>query len=291
MRFGLFILSASPFVTPETLAKIGQCAEDRGIDALWVPEHVVLFSDYESQYPYAEDGRIPSGPDTGMLEPFSTLSFLAAHTSTVRLGTAICLLPQRNPVYAAKEAANVDYLSGGRFDFGIGVGWLREEFEAVNVPWPNRGKRTDEYIEVMQALWGDDPSSFSGEFYDLPSCSMFPKPVQSPHPPLIIGGETDAAMRRAARVGQGWHTFNREPAEMPGLLKRLEEHLAEHGRSRDDLTVMASPYFKPMNPEVVEGFAEAGVDQVTAMLFAFTPDDVEARLDELAPCIERARAS
>jgi probable F420-dependent oxidoreductase len=291
VKFGLFIPAASPFVTPETLAKIGQCAEERGIDTLWVPEHVVLFEDYASQYPYAEDGRIPSGPGVGMLEPFTSLAFLAAHTKAVRLGTAICLLPQRNPVYSAKEAANIDYLSNGRFEFGIGVGWLREEFDAVNVPWPNRGARTDEYIAVMKALWGDDPSEFHGEFYDLPPCSMFPKPVQSPHPPLVIGGESEAAMRRVARLGDSWHTFNREPHEMPPLLARLDELLAEHGRTRADVTVTASPYMKPMSPEIVEGFAETGVDQVTGMLMAFGPDDVEPRMDELAECVERAHAA
>ena len=132
----------------------------------------MLFDEYASSYPYAEDGRIPAPPGTGLLEPFTTLSFLAAHTTTVRLGTAMVLLPQRNPVYTAKEVATLDWLSNGRVDFGVGVGWLEEEFNAVNVPWPQRGKRTDEYLEVLHTLWCDETSAYEGEFYSLNPCSM-----------------------------------------------------------------------------------------------------------------------
>ena len=164
-----------------------------------------------SSYPYAEDGRIPAPPGSGLLEPLNTLSFLAAHTTSVRLGTAMVLLPQRNPVYTAKEVSTLDWLSNGRVDFGIGVGWLKEEFDAVNVPWPQRGRRTDEYLEVLTTLWCDETSAYEGEFYSLDPCSMFPKPVQRPHPPIHIGGESHAALARVARAGQGWHTFNRRP--------------------------------------------------------------------------------
>lgn len=291
MKFGLFAAVANPFASPEMLAALGKACEERGIDSIWVPEHVVLFDDYESHYPYAQDGRIPGMPGMGMLEPFTTLSFLAARTSTVRLATGICLLPQRNPVYTAKEAANVDYLSNGRFDFGIGVGWLKEEFDVVNVPWPDRGKRTDEYIDVMKALWCDDPSELHGDFYDLPPCNMFPKPVQQPHIPLHFGGESDAAIRRAARVGQGWHTFNRLPDEVPGLLKTLDGYLAEYGRSRDGFTVTASPYFNGITPDMVDQFAANGLDQVTALFVATSPEEVESVLDGLQPCIDAAQLS
>ena len=175
MRIDLWVPTANPFTTPELLALIGEEAEQRGVGTIWVGEHVVLFDEYGSAYPYAQDGRIPVPPGTGLLEPLSTLSFLAAHTTTVRLGTAMVLLPQRNPVYTAKEVSTLDWLSNGRVDFGIGVGWLKEEFEAVNVSWPNRGRRTDEYIEVLRSLWCDETSAYEGEFYSLNPCAMYPQ--------------------------------------------------------------------------------------------------------------------
>ena len=182
---------------------------------MWVAEHVVLFDDYRSAYPYAANGRIPAPPESGMLEPFTALAFLAAVTKTLRLGTGICLLPQRNPVYTAKEAANVDFLSGGRLDLGIGVGWLAEEFRAVAAPFEHRGARCRSYVEVMRALWCDAVSEYKDEFYELPACRMYPKPVQRPHPPLHFGGESDAALRRVADLGQGWYGFNRDSAGGP----------------------------------------------------------------------------
>src|SRR3954469_160234 len=168
MKVGLFAPLANPFATPEYIAALGPAVEERGFHSIWVGEHVVLFDDYASSYPYAADGRMPAPAESGIIDPFVTLSFLAACTTRVRLGTAMALLPQRNPVYTAKEVASLDYLSGGRVDFGVGVGWLREEFEALNVSWPERGRRTDEYLEILRTLWCDEVSSYDGHFHRLP---------------------------------------------------------------------------------------------------------------------------
>lgn len=288
MRFSVFAAVASPFAGPDTIAALARAADEAGIDTIWVPEHVVLFESYESSYPYSPDGKVPAPPDAGMLEPLTTLAFMAGVTSRVRLGTAICLLPQRNPVYTAKEVANVDYLSGGRVDFGVGVGWLEEEFDVCNVPFARRGARTDEYIEVLRTLWTTDPSEHHGEFYELPACAMHPKPVQAGGVPIHIGGESEAAMKRAARIGDGWHTFNRLPDEVPALLTRLDELCAEHGRRRSDLHVAVSPYFNGIDAGMVEQFGEAGVDEVTALVFATSPDEARAAIDDVLPCLERA---
>jgi len=287
MRVDLWIPTASPFSTPELLATIGREAEERGFATLWVGEHVVLFDEYASSYPYAEDGRIPAPPGTGLLEPLNTLSFLAAHTTTVRLGTAMVLLPQRNPVYTAKEVATLDWLSNGRVDFGIGVGWLEEEFRAVNVSWPQRGRRTDEYLEVLHALWTDETSQFEGEFYSLDPCQMFPKPIQVPLP-IHIGGESDAALKRVARAGRGWHTFNRAPEDLAEPLARLGGLLAEHGRSRSDVTVTVCPYFQPLDADVAARYAESGADAVSALLIPIDADSVRTQLDDLVAVQERA---
>jgi probable F420-dependent oxidoreductase len=222
VKFDLWIPTASPMTTADLLGAVASESEERGIATLWVGEHVVTFDQYASRYPYAADGRMPAPSGSGLLEPMVTLSYLAARTSTVRLGTAMLLLPQRNPVYTAKEVSSLDWLTGGRVDLGIGVGWLKEEFDALGVPWERRGVRTDEYVGVLKTLWCDDTSSFEGETYTLPPCEMFPKPVQLPHPPIHIGGETTAALRRAARFGQGWHTFNRSPEELAAGLKELD---------------------------------------------------------------------
>jgi len=287
MRVELWVPTASPISTPELLATIGEEAEARGFSALWVGEHVVLFEEYASSYPYAVDGRIPAPSGTGLLEPLNTLSFLAAHTSTVRLGTAMVLLPQRNPVYTAKEVATLDWLSGGRVDLGVGVGWLEEEFRAVNVPWPRRGRRTDEYLKVLHALWTDETSAYEGEFYSLEPCQMFPKPLQDPLP-IHIGGESDAALARVARAGNGWHTFNRSPDGLAEPLATLDGLLAVHGRTRSDITITVCPYFQPLDADIAERYAEAGADAVSALLIPMDTDSVRSQLDGLIPVQERA---
>ena len=289
MRVDLWIPTASPFSTPELLALIGAEAQERGFATLWVGEHVVLFEEYASAYPYADDGKIPAPPGTGLLEPLNTLTFLAAHTSTIRLGTAMVLLPQRNPVYTAKEVSTLDWLSNGRVDFGIGVGWLEGEFRAVDVSWPRRGARTDEYLEVLKTLWTDDTSQFDGEFYSLESCQMFPKPVQSPLP-IHIGGESDAALRRVARAGHGWHTFNRGPDELAEPLARLETLLDDQDRTRADITVTVCPYFQPLDADIAARYADAGADAVSALLIPIDADSVRTQLDDLAAVQERAAA-
>jgi len=288
VKFDLWIPTASPMTTADLLGAVASESEERGIATLWVGEHVVTFDQYASRYPYAADGRMPAPSGSGLLEPMVTLSYLAARTSTVRLGTAMLLLPQRNPVYTAKEVSSLDWLTGGRVDLGIGVGWLKEEFDALGVPWERRGVRTDEYVGVLKTLWCDDTSSFEGETYTLPPCEMFPKPVQLPHPPIHIGGETTAALRRAARFGQGWHTFNRSPEELAAGLKELDVLLQEEGRSRRDLRITVCPYFNQLTPELVEQYAEAGADAVAALFFCFSADDVAQTFDGMDACREAA---
>src|SRR6188508_2371184 len=199
MDVGVFVPLGNGNASPEILRAVGRSVEERGFESIWVPEHVVLFEEYQSAYPCSPDGKFPGAADSGMLEPLTALTYLAAVTDRVRLGTGICLVPQRNPVYTAKQVVDLDNLSGGRLDFGVGVGWLKEEFDVVAAPFERRGARCDEYLQVMRTLWTEDPSAFKGEFYDLRECRMYPKPVQTPHPPIHVGGETDAALRRVAR--------------------------------------------------------------------------------------------
>jgi probable F420-dependent oxidoreductase len=211
-------------------------------------------------------------------------------TSRIRLGTGICLVPQRNPVYTAKEVSAVDWLSGGRFDFGVGVGWLAEEFEACATPFERRGARCRDYLAAMRSLWCEPVSEYKGEFYAFPARRMNPKPVQRPHPPIHFGGESDAALRRVADLGQGWYGFNLLPEDVPPLLAKLERLLAERGRTRADVQVSVSPYLRAVDGDALRRYRDAGVDQVIALAVASpreltaagTRDALARRLDELA---------
>ncbi|MDD9370704.1 MAG: LLM class F420-dependent oxidoreductase [Acidimicrobiales bacterium] len=291
MDVGVFVPLGNGNATAGILRAVGREIEDRGFESIWVPEHVVLFDDYESQYPYSPDGKFPGGAESGMLEPLQALTYLAAVTDRVRLGTGICLVPQRNPVYTAKAVTDLDNLSGGRVDFGVGVGWLREEFEAVAMPFEHRGRRTDEHLQVMKALWCDEVSEFHGELYDLDPCRMYPKPVQAPHPPIHVGGESDAAMRRVARHGQGWFSFDRLPEQLPGPLARLDAALAAEGRSRADIVLSVSPYFNAVTPELVAQYAEMGVNRLIVVCLAFDVDTLRSQLDDLVTgVLEPSRA-
>ena len=282
MDVGLFVPLGNGNASSEILRAVGRESEERGFESIWVPEHVVLFDEYESQYPFSPDGRFPGGADTGMLEPLTALTYLAAVTDRVRLGTAICLVPQRNAVYTAKQVTDLDNLSGGRVDFGIGVGWLREEFEAIGMPFERRGQRNDEHIAIMKSLWTDEVSSYEGELASLRECRMYPKPVQTPHPPIHVGGISDAALRRVARLGQGWFSWSQLPHELADPLARLDGFLADEGRSRDDVVITACPYFNPCTPELVEQYAEAGVDRLVVLALAFTVEMIHEQLDALA---------
>lgn len=282
MEIGIFTPLGTMNANPAFLRRLGPAIEERGFESVWVPEHVVLFDEYESSYPYADDGKFPGAGDSGMLEPLTALTYLAAVTDRIRLGTAICLVPQRNPVYTAKQVADLDVLSGGRVEFGVGIGWLKEEFDALNVPFAQRGKRTDEYLRVLRSLWTEETSSFAGDLYDLPECRLYPKPLQATVP-VHVGGESDAAMRRAARHGQGWFTFDRLPGDLGEVLPRLEGALAAEDRLRtdDDFALSVCPYFNPVDAAAIEGYREAGVDRLIVVAFAFGVDDLETTLDAL----------
>jgi probable F420-dependent oxidoreductase len=282
MKIGLFAPLSNPFATPDYVQALGSGAEERGFHSIWVPEHVVLFDQYRSQYPYAEDGRIPAPSGSGMIDPFAALSFLAACTKTVRLGTGICLIPQRNPVYTAKEVAAVDGLSGGRFDFGVGIGWLEEEFAALAVPFERRAARSRAYLEVMRRLWCDALSEYDSEFYRLPACRQYPKPVQQPHPPIHFGGESDPALRRVADLGQGWFGFSIGPDATAERVAHLSKLLGERGRQRKDVLVSISPYMAPTDLDLVKRYRDAGVDQVIVLVIGTNRDELLQALDFFA---------
>jgi probable F420-dependent oxidoreductase len=284
MKIGLFTPLSADGSSPELAIEIARVAEDCGFSSLWAPEHAVLFDDYTPSYPYSEDGQMPGGASANVLDPFPVLSFFAAHTKRIRIGTGVMILPQRNPVYAAKEIASLDVLSGGRLDVGIGVGWLAEEMRALGTPWERRGARANSYVSVMKALWCDDPSAYEDEFYTLPECRFAPKPVQKPHPPLVFGGESRPALRRIAELGQGWNAAMKTPEQMVKLLAELDGLLEENGRTRDELEITVMPGAE-LTPDDLEAYRDAGVDQIVALGVAPDPDSVRSVFEPMAKAL------
>jgi probable F420-dependent oxidoreductase len=283
MKFGA-TLAFNHRTPPAFIAAAGRIIEDAGFHALWVPEHVLFFPEYQSTYPYSTSGRIPGEPE-GILDPFTALTFVAANTSRIRLATGICLVPQRQPVYTARLVADLDYLSGGRFDFGVGIGWLAEEFAALGMSFDARAKRCTEYIEAMRALWTQAEPSYQGETVNIPCCHFNPKPVQAGGPRILFGGESEPALRRVASHGNGWYGFNLDPAGVQVKLARLDELLQAEGRSRAELHVAIGPNSKPVNAETVAAYRDCGIDQLVVALMAGNADSLKRRIDAISPVL------
>lgn len=286
MDVGLFAPTATPAATPALLAALGPAAEARGFASLWAPEHVVTFD----PDPTRREPRVPGG-ETGSLDPFAALAFLAATTSRIRLGTGVALVSQRQPLFTAKEVASVDHLSGGRLDLGVGVGWVREEFAALGLRREDRGRLADRNLAVMRTLWTDPVSEYHGDGIDLDPCRAYPKPVQRPHPPIHVGGHSDAALRRVARVGQGWYAFGVDVATFADRLAALEQILGDHGRTRAEVRVSACPFRHPSDADAARRYRDAGADQVILPDAAtLTADTLLPRLDQLARIVDAVRA-
>ena len=279
MKLGCLV-AFNHLTSPQLIADIARAVEARGFDSLWVPEHVLFFPQYASRYPYSDDGRLAGDP-IGVMEPFTALTYVAALTQRIRLGTGICLVPQRAPVYTAKQVADLDFLSGGRVDFGVGIGWLKEEFDALDVPFSERAARMDECLAMMRSLWCDEVSSYAGKYYTLPPSYQNPKPVQKPHPPVFFGGESDAALSRVARIGQGWYGFRLTPDTLRERLLVLDRMLAAQNRSRADIQLYVSPAGPSVNADDIARFRDQGVQQIMVPVGGRTLDKFKERADAL----------
>lgn len=286
MKIGVFATFMSPLATPQMIRDFGRQAEDIGLDSIWMGEHVMLFDKNTYGYPSSKDGRIPVPEGGGMLDVTASFGFLAAVTSKLRFGTGVALVPQRNPIYTAKEMCTLDWLTGGRIDFGIGVGWNKEEVEACGYRWEDRGARCDEFLEVMRRLWTEPVVDFAGKWVKFETARLDPKPIQKPHVPIIVGGYVDAALRRAVRFGAGWYGFNRDPAATREMLARLDAAFAKAGKQRDKgfQIIITPPATMPV--DAMQGYAEAGVDRLVVNLGSQQPERVEQRLAELAGLVK-----
>lgn len=210
-----------------------QTMEGLGYRSLFAPEHVVFFASYESKYPYTPDGSTNWGPDTGIYDPLLVCQAAADATSTLRFCTGVLILPQRPALLTAKEVLTLDHFTGGRFELGVGSGWSWEEYGALGVPFDRRGKRMDEYIEAIRVAWTDDRASYDGEFVQFEGVVLNPKPLAAGGPPIIIGGDSKAAMSRAARLGDGWYGWWAQD-DIGAHLEDLHRILADNDRATTD---------------------------------------------------------
>jgi probable F420-dependent oxidoreductase len=235
-----------PSSDASALGGLAETAEDLGFDSVWVSDHVVVPERIGSAYPYSTDGQFPVSPSQPYLEPLATLGYLAGKTRRVRLGIAVLILPYRHPLLTAKMIATLDNLSGGRVDLGIGVGWMREEFEALGVSsdiYEHRGSATDEQLRIFQSVWSQGVTGHDGRFYQFDAVGVHPQPIQKPHPPIWVGGHTRVALRRTALFGDGWLPIGgRPPADLPpeevaACIASIREQAERAGRNPSALRV------------------------------------------------------
>ena len=268
MKLGLAFAS-SIAIDGSTTMDLCRSAEAAGFESVWGGEHVVLPDSIVSKYPYTKDGKIPAKPDTPVPDPLIWLAFAAAAAPTLRLGTCILIVPQRNPLILAKELATLDVLSGGRVELGLGVGWLKEEFDALGVDWARRGARNDEYVAAMRTLWAGPHAEFHGEFVDFEPATCSPRPVNG-NIPILVGGDTDAAVRRAVKLADGYFPGEGDAERLGVLIRKVRQGAEDAGRDPDSIEINAMFGAHMQDPVAgIEQMKALGVGRVMVPAFAF----------------------
>ncbi len=273
MKFGLMFANVGPFGAPEGLTHLAQTAEKVGLESLWTVEHVVVPKGYESEYPYSRDGKMPGPEQSPIPDPFVWLSYVAAVTEKIRLGTGVLILPQRHPFYVAKEVATLDVLSKGRVELGVGIGWLEEEFKGLGVPFKERVGRTEESIQALRSLWGSEPSEMKGDYYNWNPVESNPKPLAG-KVPIHVGGHVAGAARRAARLGDGF--FPARADTLDANLEALHDECDKIGRDPGEIEITTGA---GMTLDEVKALEDKGVARIVTGPPGFTPDQIEAGFD------------
>ena len=277
MKLGVFVFSTDESIHPATLAR---AAEERGFESLWLPEHAHVPTSRETPYPPAADGRLPR-QYTRIYDPFVALSMAAAVTSRIKLGTGICLVSQREPIKLAKAVASLDRLSDGRFLFGIGAGWLREEMEALGTDFEQRWKLTADRIAAMKACWTQEETRFEGEHVQIPSTWVFPKPVQQPHPPIYVGAGSRWARQRVVEWADGWMPNYTKPEFIGKGMADLERRAEQAGR--DPSTIEVTVFGAPIDD--LDAYRELGVDRCILGLPYAGEAEILSSLDRYAEAL------
>ncbi|MEE3328885.1 MAG: LLM class F420-dependent oxidoreductase [Myxococcota bacterium] len=258
----------------DKVIELARTAEEIGMESVWTFEHVMVPMEYASKYPYTQDGKMTVTPETNMIDPLIALSGIAASTESLRLGTGVNILPQANPLYLAKQAASLDFMSGGRFMLGVGIGWLAEEFKAAGVPFERRGARHDDYLQALRKFWSGEVVEHRSDFVDWSGFKSHPLPAQDPLP-LVIGGSKGKIFERVARYGDGWFSPTASLDQIEPLFEHLDDALAEHGRSRDSLEV-TSMWIPPMESvDCLPRYEELGVGRLLVPMALLGEDPLE----------------
>jgi probable F420-dependent oxidoreductase len=279
MKVGLAFAS-SVGIDGNSALEICRSAEAAGFESLWGGEHVILPDAIASKYPYTADGKMPAEPDTPIPDPLIWLAFAAAAAPTMRLGTCILIVPQRNPLILAKELATLDQLSGGRVELGLGVGWMKEEFDALGVDWARRGARNDEYIAAMRALWAGPHAEFHGEFVDFDPATCSPRPVNGDIP-ILVGGDSDAAVRRAVKIADGYFPGEGDFDRLGALITRVRQGAEDAGRDPDSIEINAMFAAQMADPAAsIEKMKELGVGRIMIPAFFFAGPEGMDRMAE-----------
>jgi len=288
VRLGLHALGIGPGAQRAVIDAVALSTEANGFATLWAGEHVVMVDRSESRYPYSVDGQIAVPASADWLDPLVGLSFAAASTQRIRIATGVLLLPEHNPVLLAKRAASVDVLSGGRLILGVGIGWSREEFAALGIPFARRADRAVEYVRAMRALWRDDVASFDGAFVSFDQVRVNPKPVDNRQIPVVFGGNSDAALRRVATVGDGWYGFNLAGVDaVRERIAKLTELCLQAGRDVAELDLAVA--LERGQPDDVAALTELGISEL--VLVEAPPGDPRAVDDWVATLASRWRAA
>ena len=264
------------------IAVLAKRAEEIGFESLWVPEHPILPVNASSPWPGSVDGVIPK-VYADIVDPFVALGRASAVTSTMKLGTGICLVPERNPLLLAKEVATLDMYSGGRFLFGIGAGWHKEETEIMGGDFPHRWTQTKESVLAMKSLWTEVESEYHGNYYDFPPVYSFPRPTQRPHPPVYLGGMARNVFRRVVEWGDGWMPNRVTPDDISAGRQKLNELASEAGRDLESINI--SVFGQPADRDLVSSLFEAGADRVMIRVETAEKDATFAQLDEIAEAV------
>jgi probable F420-dependent oxidoreductase len=277
MKFALMYANVGPFCLPDMVAHLATTAERVGMESIWTVEHVVIPVGYESTYPYDPSGKMPAPDQMPIPDPLIWLSYAAAVTKTLRLATGIVILPQRHPLYVAKEVATLDVLSKGRLILGIGIGWLEEEFDALGIPFEERAGRTAETVRAMRSLWKDQAEPFEGKYFRWGKLESHPKPVQKPGVPIVVGGHTELAARRAARYGDGFFPGVADDGKLKALLGIMREECKKIGR--DPSTIEVTSGRAAPDPDAVKRLADLGVSRFVLPPPAFDPEGITKGLE------------